>query len=771
MGARIPIKYKIITMVLSVVITIFIVTIGYLVVATREIMLRDVYRSVRLHAENSALQIRARLEHYMGLTYGLAKAFEENEDLPVEEWSSMYLDMLVRVYKDYPDMVSLWDSYEYSAYVPGYTRSYGRLYQHVYTLSNGEIKWEERELSKMGDPLPYAIFKAKNYASIWEPYQDLVVKGDGRSTMMTTVATPIQIDGNFAGLVGVDISLDWLQVLIENIQPFEGSEAFLLSSEGVIAAHPRDTLLMSSIEVLFPEDVRREGLREKIREGLPASFTHVDRLGRRYSVHLAPVRIEKSGEHWSVGVVVPLSTITSSADKSAWVGLWAGLIAVGVLVVLLVLMSDNISRPIVRITDVLRRLARGEIDSNLKQEIRSGDEIEHMSVALNSLIDGLGTKNALARSIGGGDLSLDIPLLSEQDMLGQSLIAMRNSLRVARKEEEARAQDSRERAWASEGLSEFNEFLRVRNYALEELCEEVLLRLVRFLDANMGAIYLLDKVREQCDEGRYYELYTTFAWGRKRYLEKVEYEEGVGLVGSCALERKPVFLTDIPEDYMFIPTGVGDVRARCVVLMPLLHDNMAIGVVELASVEEYAPYQVSFLEDVCRAIASSIFSVQMESRTTALLEQSREQAEMLSSQEEELRQNLEELSATQEETLRRTEEMEGLVNALSRVMHFIEFDEGGYITGVSQSYLTRIKRRREMVLNTHYSDWIKVKGWGKQQFEQFWREVCHGGGERLEANMSVLGDEVPVREFYIPVRNKEGAILKVVKLAYEVTEG
>lgn len=768
MAFKISIRNRIIATVLSITITIFVVTIGYMVSATREIMLRDAYRTVRLNAENSAMQVRCKFEHYMGLCNGLAKAFEESEHMPQSEWQPLFFEMIKRVYKEYPALTSLWTSYEYNVYIPGYNRPYGRLYQQVSTKSNGEISWDSQELSMEGDPLVYARFKAKNYPSIFEPYLDVVSMNEEVRTLMTSVAVPIQREGRFAGLVGVDISLDWLQSLVKIVRPFEGSEAFMLSSNGVIAAHPRDSLRMKPLEALFPEETAKEELRTKIKDGCPASFMHVDGKGKRYYVHLAPVRIEKGGDHWSVGVCVPLNMITASADTSARVGLFAGLIAIVVLVIVLMIMSDGIARPIEHITEVLRRLGRGELDVSLKQSTRSDDEIDRMGQALNSLIDGLWTKNALAQSIGNGDLSQDIPLLSYQDTLGKSLVAMRDSLRKARAEEEARAQDNALRAWASDGLSQFNELLRANVFNLNDLCERVLARLAQFLDASMGAIYLLKETTDpQPTTERTYSLYTAYAWGRKRYLERAEYEEGVGLVGSCALERKPVFLTEIPDDYMHIPVGVGEVMVKSVVLLPLLHDEMPIGVLELAKSQPFEQHELSFLEDVCRAIAASIYSMQMSGRTKALLEQSREQAEMLASQEEELRQNLEELYASQEESQRKREEIEGLFEALGNSLYYIEFDSGGYITGVSESYLHRIKRRRDLVINTHFSDWIAVKGWGKHQFEQFWREVCNGKGERLHALMSVMGDEIPVMEFYIPVRNRDGELVKVVKLSFE----
>ena len=48
-------------------------------------------------------------------------------------------------------------------------------------------------------------------------------------------------------------------------------------------------------------------------------------------------------------------------------------------------------------------------------------------------------------------------------------------------------------------------------------------------------------------------------------------EEGV--IGRCIQERKPVFLRDIPENYFFIASGLGEIPPKYLILIPLLFNH------------------------------------------------------------------------------------------------------------------------------------------------------------------------------------------------------
>ncbi|NJO90929.1 MAG: hypothetical protein HC831_19670 [Chloroflexia bacterium] len=59
---------------------------------------------------------------------------------------------------------------------------------------------------------------------------------------MVSPMIPIIIDGDFKGLAGVDLSLEKIQQIVPQINPFEGSKALLIAPNNVIVAHTKSRI-------------------------------------------------------------------------------------------------------------------------------------------------------------------------------------------------------------------------------------------------------------------------------------------------------------------------------------------------------------------------------------------------------------------------------------------------------------------------------------------------------------------------------------------------
>lgn len=237
--------------------------------------------------------------------------------------------------------------------------------------------------------------------------------------------------------------------------------------------------------------------------------------------------------------------------------------------------------------------------------------------------------------------------LNKTNLVGE-LMAMREQMKLLKQEDERRL-------WSSEGMAKFSEIVRKHQHHLQELCDEVVYFMVKYLDVQQGALFIL--IEEEDEAEKYLELKGCYAYNRKKHLSK-RIVIGEGLVGQAYLEKTTVYLTDVPSSYLNISSGMGQSKPACVVIVPLLHNEHVKAVLEIASFTACEPYQVAFLEKLGEITASALVSVQTTEKTEKLLGQFREQAEMLHSQEEEMRQNMEELEATQEEMRRKEMAME-----------------------------------------------------------------------------------------------------------------
>ncbi len=309
---------------------------------------------------------------------------------------------------------------------------------------------------------------------------------------------------------------------------------------------------------------------------------------------------------------------------------------------LLFFLGKNITSAITRVSNQLLEMAKGVRTSKLN--IESVDEIGEMGKSLDILIDGLGSYTEFANEIGADNLDAKFTPLSKDDELGNSLLEMRHSLKVARKEEAIRQIENKQRSWIAEGLSSINEVMRKTEEDLKQTAHNIISSLVRYLNANQGGLFLLN---DDDENDLYIEQVASFAYDRNRFHQK-RLEMGEGVVGACFYEKKSIFMTKLPKNYMEIRSGLGTAGPTSLIVVPLLIENEVIGVMEIASFDVFQKYELEFIESVANNIASNLFTSKSNRKTRELLEKFRMQAKEKAAQEAEMRQNLIELEELRE---------------------------------------------------------------------------------------------------------------------------
>lgn len=225
--------------------------------------------------------------------------------------------------------------------------------------------------------------------------------------------------------------------------------------------------------------------------------------------------------------------------------------------------------------------------------------------------------------------------LNKENLAGE-LVRMRD--RMA----EIKQQDDR-RNWTAEGIAQISEIIRNRQEDIATLCYHALVFITKYMKAQQGAMFVL----KDDEESKYLEMVACYAFDRRKHFEK-KVAIGQGLVGEAFLEGAPVMLTDVPNGYTMITSGLGESTPGCVLIVPFKSNEVTEAVVEIASYHAYQQYEIEFLEKVGEVLSSALSNVRNTEKMHTLLEQFKAQTEQLKSQEEELRQNMEEMEATQE---------------------------------------------------------------------------------------------------------------------------
>ena len=269
------------------------------------------------------------------------------------------------------------------------------------------------------------------------------------------------------------------------------------------------------------------------------------------------------------------------------------------------------------------------------------NRIGRIAQAVDEIIEGQVEASNVLNKIGDANFNIDFSKKSPDDVMGDSIETMRSKLHDFFEEDKKRSHISN---WSNKGLATFAEILRNNTDDLIDLCDKMLSNLVKYMEANQGGIFLLETDSEI---GEHLALVSTYAWRRKKHLEK-RFPIGEGIIGQAVLEKGTVYMTDVPNDFVTLTSGLGDSNPGSILIVPIKVNEVIFGVIELASFKEYEDHEIIMVEKIAESMGSSISTVRGNEHTKKLLQDSQELTEAMRSQEEELRQNAEELQATQE---------------------------------------------------------------------------------------------------------------------------
>lgn len=403
------------------------------------------------------------------------------------------------------------------------------------------------------------------------------------------------------------------------------------------------------------------------------------------------------------------------------------------------------------------QMAQGELP---EVKITSGrfPDMVTLQESLKKLVAGLRDKVAFTRSLNDRKMDARLDLLGDNDLLGMELTGLQQKILEAEEQQLKNEEENLRRRYINEGLAKFAEILRAKSNDLNALGDAFIREMVKYLNAIQGGFFIFDDADKSAPV---LNLVSAFAYNRKKYLQQsIAY--GEGLVGTCAREKQPINLTEIPEGYISITSGLGDTLPDNLMLMPVLHEHELIGVLEIASLHKYKEHEIAFAEEVARNLGSTIVYTRNNQRTADLLTRSQQQALEMAEQEEEMRQNMEELKATQEESSRREEEFKGIADAIDRALFVIEYDLEGHIRNVNDRFcIFKGCSLEDVIGRTHHDI---MEGTLKPD-RQFWDEVQRQSQYTCTEQVKIGKARLTLKEHFTTVQNRDGITVKFINFA------
>ena len=325
-----------------------------------------------------------------------------------------YLAMLESAVKANPQYVAVWTAWEPNAFdgkdaafanadgkatFPGAKAhdATGRFVPYVFAAPGGFDLAALTDYDKPGAGDYYLLAQKSGKQQIIEPYAYQV--GD-KTVIMTSLVTPIVIDGKVLGVVGLDLDLAAIQERLAKITPYETGQVSLISNAGNYAAFRDPKFVMKPIK---EQNANLAQAMEPIAKGQKLEFSDFSKsLQVNILRAFVPVEIGTTGTPWSVMVNLPEDKILAPVHSLTIFTVIAAAILVVVLsAIIAFLVRSLVVRPVGGLTKAVQTLADGNTAITIPATQR-GDELGVMARAIEFFrqklieIDALRAKNAAA---------------------------------------------------------------------------------------------------------------------------------------------------------------------------------------------------------------------------------------------------------------------------------------------------------------------------------------------------------------------------------------
>ncbi len=511
-------------------------------------------------------------------------------------------DRLKSLYFAKPDLESADDGSAYSAvhqeehrFFKSYTKT--QQYEDVLLMDRaGNVLYTEEKAQYFGVSLLSEPYEETNLAHL---YQNLKEAGPGEVIVVDAalfenhvamfMGTPVFREDICLGYLVFKLPLKYLSRRMGQRNGMDTTgEVYLVGQDLRMRSDAFNDPVNRTIKASLSGTITQNGIdSETVREGLAGKSgvgVITDYRGQKVLSAYAPMSV--NGLQWVILSEVDMAE--AMAPVAALARITAGL-AIGVALVVFVFSlfaSARITRPIRSLTDWSRKVSKGDL--TLKD--------------------------------------IDAPK-NEIGILNESFRDAVKSLQSSRFEEERRN-------WQKTGLSKLDDQMRGVQDP-DVLCRKIITFISEYLGARIGVFYL--------NNGNgVFHLKASYAYKIRKSLSN-EFKTGQALIGQAALEKQPILLTNVPDDYIAISSGLGEKPPKNIFVIPIILNELTLGVIELGSFKAFSRDQQKFLEENAERISIALDAAFARQQLQKTLGMSQQQTKELKNQQEELRALNEEL--------------------------------------------------------------------------------------------------------------------------------
>jgi signal transduction histidine kinase/CheY-like chemotaxis protein len=342
-----------------------IVIVAYAVVIARSSSIQTANERALSEARTQAGIAKAEIDISLDTTRTLAQAFmavkEPTNRLEIsrEQANAMMIQVLI----ENPQYLGVWTLWEPNAFDDQdarytNTQAYGKSgrFQPYFHRGEGEIM-VEAPTTDSGDW--YQVPKKTKQEWISDLYTYPVA---GKDTLMVTIVVPIVVDNVFYGVMGIDLSVGFLQGVADKVNVYNRTgRLFLIGNNGnVIAATSQPQLREKPLQELMGRETTA-AFQNTITTGTENSLFTKDHL-----IAIVPIHFGQVANRWAAVILVPVQEIVAPANALMWRLLGISLIMILIGEGALWLVAGQIARPIRKVAAVASQVGTGDLTQTVE---------------------------------------------------------------------------------------------------------------------------------------------------------------------------------------------------------------------------------------------------------------------------------------------------------------------------------------------------------------------------------------------------------------------
>lgn len=214
-------------------------------------------------------------------------------------------------------------------------------------------------------------------SAIFEPFSYQL---NGQDILMTTIAAPVSINGETAGMIGFDLSLETLHARVAANSIYESGFSGLLSNGGIVISHKNSDLIGGNFFQSEEHDSKNPQAAESavVQGSSLLSTDHSSLLNREAYRLYTPVQFTNTDTPWSSFITVAVNEVTEKASALVKTVIIISVVLLILLAAIILTMSRDITAVLTKAVAHGKLLAAGdftkEADSvSLKRNDELGD--------------------------------------------------------------------------------------------------------------------------------------------------------------------------------------------------------------------------------------------------------------------------------------------------------------------------------------------------------------------------------------------------------------